>query len=239
LRVLVEEFSAATSWDGAPSAPLSVMPTQHKFWRNDKTMDASQLSRFGLTCAVLTEDRGEALLTWFRADSRVRTYPLLAMAPESMASVQASGAKWHESSVKYDLDSSSWRTHRCLWDEALPWSSVTLPNWGMTRSGVVLQGPYMARLSPGRGSGLLPTLTASDRKGARNGTSKGRSLSAGLTMTDWLWLNVGQGLLHPESAEWMMLWPSGWTDLRPLEMASFQLWQQQNSPYFPAAERAA
>src|SRR5690606_17836136 len=100
-RALVAEFSAATSWDGAPSAPLSVMPTQHKFWRNDKTMDASQLSRFGLTCAVLTEDLGAALLTWFRADSRVRTYPLPGMAPALMASALDCGAKWHESSVKY------------------------------------------------------------------------------------------------------------------------------------------
>jgi hypothetical protein len=35
-------------------------------------------------------------------------------------------------------------------------------------------------------------------------------------MTDWLWVNVGRGRLHPESAEWMMLWPVGWTDLKPL-----------------------
>lgn len=65
-QALVAEYSAATSLDGAPSAPLSVMPTPHRFWRNDKTMEPSQLSLFGLTCAVLTEDHGEALLMWFR-----------------------------------------------------------------------------------------------------------------------------------------------------------------------------
>ena len=75
-QALAGEYSEAASWDGAPSAPLSVMPTQHKFWRNDKMMEHSKLSQFGLTCAVLTEDRGEDLLTWFLADSRVRTYQL-------------------------------------------------------------------------------------------------------------------------------------------------------------------
>ncbi|MFP3670726.1 hypothetical protein SB717_37205, partial [Priestia sp. SIMBA_032] len=61
-QVLVEEYSEASCWDGAPSAPLSVMPTQHKFSRNDKTIEPYRLSRFGLTCAVLTARRGEALL---------------------------------------------------------------------------------------------------------------------------------------------------------------------------------
>ena len=92
-QALVAEFSAATCSGGAPSAPLSVMPTQHKFWRNDKTMEPSQLSRFGLTCAVLTEDHGAALLTWFLADSRVRTYQLLGMATALMAPDLGSGVK--------------------------------------------------------------------------------------------------------------------------------------------------
>jgi hypothetical protein len=50
-----------------------------------------------------------------------------------------------------------------------------------------------------------------------------------MTMTDWLWVNVGRGRLHPESAEWMMLWPQGWTGLKPLETDKFQQWQQEHS----------
>jgi hypothetical protein len=268
-RALVEEFSAATSWDGESSAPLSVMPTQHKFWRNDKTMDASQLSRFGLTCAVLTEDRGEALLTWFRADSRVRTYPLLGMAPASMASVPASGAKWQESSVKYDLDSFSWRTHRCLWDEALPWSSVTLPSWGMTRSGCVYRHPTAERPISGTVSGLWPTPKANDAEkrgnfdvtNPRNGLpaaakswptpvasmSKGSS-PASLTRKsgadrsndrlDHAVMASDGGQLNPTWVEWLMGWPIGWTDLRPLEMGKFHEWQRQHSPLSQQKEAA-
>jgi len=262
-RALVEEFSAATSWDGAPYAPLSVMPTQHKFWRNDKTMDASQLSRFGLTCAVLTEGRGEALLTWFRADSRVRTYPLPEMGPGSMASVRAYGGKWQESSAKYDLDSSSWRTHRCLWEEALPWSSVTLPSWGMTRSGFVYQHPTAERPISAIDCGLWPTPTVHgnhNRPGASKTAGLGLSTAAkmwptptagspksGGTMQEWggsrNWVRKEQpelasGQLNPDWVEWLMGWPIGWTDLKPLEMAKFHEWQRQHSPCLLSREAA-
>jgi hypothetical protein len=34
----------------------------------------------------------------------------------------------------------------------------------------------------------------------------------------------------PTNHEWLMDWPIGWTDLKPLEMGKFQAWQQQHSP---------
>lgn len=53
-QALVEGYLPDIYLGGAQSAQLSVMPTQHKFWRNYKTMDYSRLSQFGLTCVVLT-----------------------------------------------------------------------------------------------------------------------------------------------------------------------------------------
>ena len=35
--------------------------------------------------------------------------------------------------------------------------------------------------------------------------------------------------LNPVWVEWLMGWPLGWTDLKPLEMGKFQEWQQQHS----------
>ena len=67
-QALVEAFSADCSPDGPPCAPLNKMDTLQPFLRNGKTMDFSRLSRSGVTCAVLTESHGAALLTWFRAD---------------------------------------------------------------------------------------------------------------------------------------------------------------------------
>jgi hypothetical protein len=35
----------------------------------------------------------------------------------------------------------------------------------------------------------------------------------------------------PTNHEWLMGWPIGWTDLKPLEMAKFLEWRQQHSPF--------
>jgi hypothetical protein len=39
------------------------------------------------------------------------------------------------------------------------------------------------------------------------------------------------GTLNPTWVEWLMGWPLGWTDLKPLEMDRFQQWQQQHGIY--------
>jgi len=218
------ESSADTSLAGEQSAQLSVMPTQHKFWRNDKTMEPSQLSRFGLTCAVLTESRGEALLTWFLEASLVRTYPPLERAQESTGSAPGCGEKWRESSVRYDLGSSSWKIHLSLFPEDLQWSSVTLPKWGMTRSGAVYQHPTLARPIQETGYGLLPTPVRRDYRSP----GKSRLERTGSKAGDCLPQVVG-GRLMPEWVELIMGWPLGWTDLKPLEMARFHEWRQQHS----------
>ncbi|RON33678.1 hypothetical protein BK664_24575 [Pseudomonas brassicacearum] len=264
-QALVAEYSAATSSGGAPYAPLSVMPTPHKFWRNDKTMEPSQLSRFGLTCAVLTEDHGAALLTWFLADSRVRTYPLLGMVPASMAPGLDCGVKWRESSAKYDLERSTWKTHHCLWEEDLPWSSVTLPKWGMTRSGALFQHPTLERPISANAFGLLPTPMAGDsRRGDcpserqrrspslvsahRNWPTPVASMSKGSSPAaltrksgadrsndrlDHAVMASDGGQLNPEWVEWLMGWPIGWTELKPLAMDRFHEWQRQHTTCSP------
>ena len=92
-RALVEEYSDRISWDGIQSAQLNVMPTQHKFWRNDKMTDVSRLSQFGLTCAVLTEGLGEELLTLYLADFHAKTSALQVKAQALMGSAPAFGQK--------------------------------------------------------------------------------------------------------------------------------------------------
>jgi len=39
------------------------------------------------------------------------------------------------------------------------------------------------------------------------------------------------GVLNPTWVEWLMGWPLGWTDLKPLETDKFRLWQQQHGDY--------
>lgn len=264
-QALVAEYSAVTCSGGVPSAPLNVMPTPHKFWRNDKTMEPSQLSRFGLTCAVLTEDHGAALLTWFLADSRVRTYQLPGMVTVSTVLAQVSGEKWRESSARYDLITSTWKTHLCLWDEDLPWSSVTLPKWGMTRAGALFQHPIAERPISAIASGLWPTPPVHgnhNQPGSSKTSGWGLSSAVKLWQTpvaddavsrpQGKWNSRGEpklsaqvrpsalhGQLNPDWVEWLMGWPTGWTDLKPLAMDKFREWQQQHSPSYRSTTDAA
>lgn len=39
------------------------------------------------------------------------------------------------------------------------------------------------------------------------------------------------GPLNPTWVEWLMGWPMGWTDLKPLAMDRYQQWQQQHGAY--------
>jgi DNA (cytosine-5)-methyltransferase 1 len=68
---------------------------------------------------------------------------------------------------------------------------------------------------------LWPTITING-----NYNRKGLSKTSG----DGLATVVG-GPLNPPWVEWLMGWPLGWTDLKPLEMDKFQKWRQQHGNY--------
>lgn len=293
-QALVAEFSEATSWDGAPSSPLSVMPTPHKFWRNDKTMEPSDLSRFGLTCAPLTEDRGEALLTWFREGSLARTSALPVVEQALMAPDRVCGATWRASFARWTPSASMWKTAQPSLFGGSDEYLETWPRWGLMLNGESFLQPTPALpicvsesgfwptptvcgnynrpgVSANSGMGLAsavklwPTPTASlGSKGGRVTPRKSReggtlieavSARAFATPTarDWRSGKASQeamernsrplseqigGLLNPAWVEWLMGWPIGWTELKPLAMDKFHEWQQQHSICFAGKERA-
>lgn len=247
-QALAEEYSVDTSLAGEQFAQLNVMPTQHKFSRNDKTMEFSDLSRFGLTCAALTESRGEELLMSFLAGFRARTLALPDVAQASEVVDLDYGKKWQESSVRFDLDSSSWKTHPCSSNEVLPWSSVILPKWGMTASGSVYRHRTAERPKKETASGLWPTPKATDgTKGCRTLAGARKEAQRGKNMDLWMAIllrtsevdHIQNGRLNPEWEEWLMGWPIGWTELKPLAMDKFREWQLQHSPCLKQIEDAA
>lgn len=134
-RVLVAACSAHGSLDGEQCAPSNTTNTPEMYLLRGKTTEASKLSRFGMTCKPLTDDRGEELLTSYLAAFPAKTSVPQARAQESTESVADCGAKWRALSMRYDPDTSGWKTHLCLWEEDLPLSLVTLPKWGMTQNG--------------------------------------------------------------------------------------------------------
>lgn len=249
-QALVVEYSHHISWGCEQSAQLSVMPTQHKFWRNDKMMDFSRLSQFGLTCAVLTEDLGKELLTSYLEDFHARTLVQPAMVQESTETGQVCGQKWHELLVKYDLITCSWKTHQCLFPEDLQESSVILPKWGMTRNGHVFQHQTLVRPISVTECGSWATPQARDYRSGQAtrwlDSRRSRNLNDQVAMfptpkasdhnkrgivkpvsRNGLPGAVGSGIggqLNPNWVEWLMGWPVGWTDLKPLETDRFQQW---------------
>jgi len=266
-----EVSSEGISWDGDAFAPSKSKTTLGEYSLPDNETECCPASPSGATCVPSTGTHGEGESMSSAAGSPARTSAPPARGQASQASGLGFGGRWHELSVKFDLATSSWKTHLCLWAEDLPWSSVTLPRWGMMLDGVcwelTTQGPPTAArefgywptprtTDPDRGGrgdliqavsgnpnshykmlatptatanqlcpsmqkhpgcrAMWPTPAATDHKGSsRPGQRRGQ-------LTD---PNMGAikdgGQLNPTWVEWLMGFPLGWTDLKPLAMDKF------------------
>jgi hypothetical protein len=268
-QALVEEFSAASCSDGEPSAQLSVMPTPHKFWRNDKTIEHSDLSRFGLTSKLLTESRGAELLTSYRAAFHAKTSAGQEGAQASTANAADYGPTWLGSFAKYDRDSCLWKTAQCSLLGDSEEFLETWPRWGSMRNGESFLRQIPALPICASGYGLLPTPCAIDagsgriNKSLSPGAAERPTLalmarknlwptptaitsSGGTAMCKWGGSGSREklrgmvspeelnGQLNPTWVEWLMGWPIGWTELKPLETDKFREWQEQHSLYSSA-----
>lgn len=225
-QVLVEEFSVASCLGGQPSVQLNVMPTQHKFWRNDKTIDASDHSLFGLTLRVLTEDHGQELLMSYRAAFRARISARRERALDSMASEADFGPKWRGSFARFNLDTSTWKTPQCSLLGGSEEFSETWPVWGSMRNGEcwALTTPMLRTRE--KESGFLPTPDAS--MGARGASTNKTNRRPDGSKRQVTINDIVGGRPNPTWTEWVMGWPIGWTDLKPLETDRFQEWRQQH-----------
>jgi hypothetical protein len=235
----------------------------------DRMTGFSRLSRFGMTCELLTGDHGAGLLTWFLAGFPARTSARRERARESTGSEADCGRRWGESLARWDRDSCSWRTHQFSLLGGLELFSETWPRWGMMRGGACWGLSMPVRRISGSGSGLWPTPRASENdqgsgadammEGVSSWKAQGRGATLTTAVKQQMWptpmasegrqgfqnRNNGKkgtqeslttviqrgraqesgGALNPTWVEWLMGWPLGWTDLRPLGMDRFQRWR--------------
>jgi len=219
----VEESLEESYLDGGQCAPLNGTHTHGMFWSPGKTTDACLLSRSGMTYAPLTDDLGEDVLMSFLEAFPAKIFHVQEREQESKESEAVCGNTWQESLVKFDLDTLSWKTHQCLWEEDLAPSSLTLPKWGMMRSGVLWERITSPLLTDETESGFWPTPTCHMAKEqdspteARRNTPSIIHLVRGGDMTQPRYLNPGW-------VEWLMGWPIGTTDLEQSGTAKFQEW---------------
>jgi hypothetical protein len=168
-------------------------------------MAFSRLSRFGMTFAPLTDDRGADLLMWFRAGFRAKPIParllektMLTISgrrcfgwwqmslPGTYLPKTSSGKQW----TKPQTILSRWVT-QC---DALPFQRLT---WVQTTFGV------------GTGYVHTPTCTANYSAPSMQKHACAREFVKVF------------GDPSPQNQEWLMGWPTNWTDLKPLATDKF------------------
>jgi hypothetical protein len=227
-QALVEEYSADTCSDGEPYALSSGSPTPQAYLSPDKMTEFSRLSRFGMTFKPLTAGRGEELLTLYLEGFHAKTYQRQAKNMGLEESAAECGEKWRGWLAKYDPDSCSWKTAPCLLGEGSRQSLVTWPRWGLMRDGECWEQPTLVPRTKGTGSGLWLTPQANEDAA---GTPKGKMQRMlgndprirGTTPEEW-----ARGTLNPTWVEWLMGWPLGWTDSKPLATDKFRQWQHMH-----------
>jgi hypothetical protein len=155
-QALVEEYSEASSLDGAQSAQSSGSHTQQAYCAPDKMTAFSKLSRFGMTYKPLTENRGEELLMSYRAGFHAKTSQPQEKVSELTENDLECGEKWRGSFTRYDPSSCSWKTHQCSLLGDLDEFLETWPQWGLMRDGECWEQQMLGQTIRGTEFGLSP-----------------------------------------------------------------------------------
>jgi len=287
-QALVAEYLVANSLDGEQSVQSNGKPTQQAYCAPDKMTVFSRLSRFGMTYKPLSDIPGEELSMSSVVAFHVKTLVPQEKVQELMENDQECGEKWLASFVKYDHDSSLWKTHQCSLLGDLDEFSETWPQWGLMRGGECWEQRTLEQTIRGTESGLLPNgvdsfhtpnttgldggsnsrralrkkmglptpnsrdwkdgQTAGNRKspglgvvahwptprtkGMCGGTGSWDLLKKNTTIEEARLMGAGNGgQLNPPWVEWLMGWPTGWTDLKPLEMDKYHCAPQQHGEF--------
>ena len=225
------EVSLAGCFSDIPqSALLNLNLTAEKSYSKDKEMESCQSSQSGMMSAPSTELRGEGKLMSSAGVFLVKTSQAQEEEPGSQENEADFGEKWPESLAKYDPNTHSWRTHQCLLFEDLTECLAIFPRWGMMHDGELWELPMSAHLTEENESGYWPTPTCHN--------AKEQDSPAEATRNTPSLCHLARGgdktlprHLNPAWVEWLMGWPIGWTDLKPLEMDKCHSAQQQHSEY--------
>jgi len=210
-----EESSAECFSDIEPFVRLKLNLTAEKCSCNGSGMGSCPGFRSGTTCEISTADRGVDLSTSCAADSRVK-HSAQRRGGEPRRII--CGRKCCELSAKYHPSIFSPKTLAKMQSYRL---KPTLPNVVIPRGELKCQQPTWAQTILGLDGGYLPTPTTKANWSAKSMQKWPTSKNAVLVF----------GVPTPENHEWLMGWPIGHTDLKPLEMDRFRLWLHSHGEF--------
>ena len=264
-QALVVEYSGACSADSELFAELKSSDFPATYSWHDRTTEHLTLFQFGMMSEPSTANLGEELLTWFRADSHAKKYPLPARCGDgqgSRANVPGYGGRTCELLKRYSRSMFSVKTRQLCESLDLGKSLTDFPPSGIRRGGSLLEVTLLDLIArDGDCGSTLPAPTARDWKdtfGMATTRSDGKTRldrlpmllfeavrDAGISFQTNLddmgaqtatlkglvtVLIKGRGYC-PELPEWLMAWPIGWTELKPLATGKFQRWLRLHGIY--------
>ena len=229
LRELEGESLQDICLGGEQLPPLKSKITHAEFYCNGKLMDSYLDSLSGTTFAHSMESLGEEKSMLSQEDSLAKICLQQGKAKGLTESDQDSGGKWQGSFAKYNPDTHSLRTPQCLLFEDSTEFCAILPKWGLMLDGELWEQQTLVQNTKGTEFGLSPTPpppdiwpTPTTPSGGGNCGGSGAYKNA---------IKNGTHIPHsinPNLYEWLMGWPPGWTDLKPLEMDKSPCVQQQH-----------
>lgn len=236
--------------DGALWVTSSGTTTASESSPHASRMESCQTPQYLLTCvsshSPVQPTSTEELRTWLQ-----QAFPASRFHSEESNSAKRTsatcGPQRQMSFAVFDRDSSCWKTSQAsLFLDTSEQCSVTWPRWGSMHDGECWEVTTLEPPSVENESGYLPTPRASVGthgicwKRAKSGDHRSQ-------IEDYLaWLSLNHGgqvvsgrTVNADFQDWLMVFPSAWTDLRPLEMARFQEWCDSHSPYSQTNKEAA
>lgn len=221
-----------SSLDGIPNALLKLMPELVKSYWTECAMESSIRFQSGMTSQHSTAILGEEALTLSQEDFHVRTSVSQEGEQDWTVQNQDSGWKWPGSFARFDRHSCSWKTRQCSLLEDSEEYLETWPEWGLMQSGECFMLPPLEQrtIEPDFTWLLTPTAQSWKAWTFRNPLKLIRKNHADGNLQEQL-MRLYQRMTTPRCQEILMMWPEGWTDSKPLEMAGFQQWLQEQCEY--------
>jgi len=225
-QALVEEYLAGNFSDGAQSVQSNGNHTQQAYCAPDKMTAFSHLSQSGMMFKPLTANHGEALLMSYLEAFHAKTSQPLEGGGGSLVREAPCGNTWPGSFARWSQDSSLWKIAQCLLPEDSQLYLGTWPRWGLMQDGVCLEQRPLVRNTKETACGSWGTPTTSqDYKPIRKLAPSEASGKHGTILVGSIGKEhphlIGR-YLRPLVTEYLMGWPIGWTDLKPLAMDKCQ-----------------